>query len=550
MVSKIAVMALVAVVAVPILLGYGFNIQTDTYTDWESKTNESVDVSEYLYNVTDTSKRNYTVADPYLFNSNGFYRDDAFVYPMYLSYTSNNTTLPLNGATAYPTGNISIIDSSTQYLQLVVDGGYDANNYYRANITYNDVNQGLTTLTFDYVKVFTYRVSNGSANVYISTLHPVSGSSIEDVRSVSFQLIGTSPGFYQEWNNSGADSFADVSKGWILNYDYPVSTSAASPRSSTTIQPDGICKDMVISFNLDSISSDSYWLGFRLGVGTDRNHIQLFKETISGEVKWYYQIYGDDERHQLFYDPDIPSNTYQLYLNSAGGEFRYVGSWAETIGARPALITYSFSFEDGDYVWFYPDALPRIGVRGQTPHSRIETASVAAYEYRIIRDTTYNPATFKNNPSTELNNIFLYGKSLEFGGVTYPVNSGNITIGTRDMSISKLTFRSEYRDGIYDNFINGILVSSTQAPSTLTFNGDWIMSVITSEQEPVTKDETKWVAGGFGWDGIDTNFIISGLITSLAAFVGLAIYGRRSGAKILPLLLVCGGAAFMFLLML
>lgn len=550
MVSKIAVMALVAVVAVPILLGYGMNIQTENYTSWEPNTDESVNVTEYLLNVTDTSKRNYTVADPYLFNSNGFYRNDAFVYPRYLSFTSNNTTVPLNGATGYPTGNnIQIVDSNTEYLQLIVNGGYDANNYYRFTITYNDLVQGIISETFDNVKTFIWRSTGGVNHVDIS-FHG-GASSIDDVRAVSAQLIGTSPGFYQEWNETSSGSYADISKGWVLNDDYPISTSSSSSRSRTTIQPDGICKDMVLSFNLDSITDPDYWLGFYLGTSTIRYHIQLMKETVSNEASWYYQIYGDDERHPLFYDPNIPSNTYQLYLTSTGGEFRYVGSWSETIGTKPALITYPFTFDEGAYYWPVPDALPSIGIFGQTPHTRIETAMVAAYEYRVIRDTVYDPVTFKGNPSTELKDISMYGKTLEYGGNTYEVKSGNITLGTRDIPLSDITFRSEHKENnTYDNFINDIFISNTLAPSTIGFNGDWIMSVITSPQETVEKNDTKWVPGSFAWNGIDDNFIMAGLFTCVGAFIALGLYGRRSGARVLPLMLVCGGGAFMFLLML
>jgi hypothetical protein len=40
-----------------------------------------------------------------------------------------------------------------------------------------------------------------------------------------------------------------------------------------------------------------------------------------------------------------------------------------------------------------------------------------------------------------------------------------------------------------------------------------------------------------------------GLITSVGAFIALAMYGRASGAKVGSLMLVCGGAAFMFILL-
>ena len=287
MVSKVAVMALVAVVAVPILLGYGLNIESETYTSWEPKEGDSINVSDYLYNVTDTSKRNYTVADPYLFNSSGFYFGDAFLYPKYESITSNNSTIPIRAGSYSPTGNnIPIAGLDDDFLQVVMNGGYDANNYYSFKVTYMDS----TVETYDHVKMLSWSTSDVSGvisgNATIEYYYSSSGVgvvSLDNVRFINADLIGNSPGYYQEWHSTSMTGYyADLSKGWVLNYDYPVSISSSSNRSHTYIQPDGICKDMVISFNLDSITDTDYWMGVYLGTSTFRYHIQLIKETVSG----------------------------------------------------------------------------------------------------------------------------------------------------------------------------------------------------------------------------------------------------------------------------
>lgn len=98
--------------------------------------------------------------------------------------------------------------------------------------------------------------------------------------------------------------------------------------------------------------------------------------------------------------------------------------------------------------------------------------------------------------------------------------------------------------------INNVVVSTTPEPSTITFNGKWSLSIITTSQEQYEYTKTEWIAGSFAWDGIDHNFLMVGMLTCLGVFIALGIYGRRSGAKVLPLMLVCGGAALLFFVML
>lgn len=550
MVSKIAVMAVVAVVAVPILLGYGLNIQSDTYTAYE-KDKASLDVTEYLYNVTDTSKRDYTAADLYLFNSTSFYQSDVNILPWYQSITSNKTSIQTRQVHYDSMGSTFTPGNPLEYYysDVIVYGGYDASNYYSAVVTHSDN----TTETYDHLMLFKWLPQDTTANVdieYYYSVNSIGQVSMDDAIAFSIVPHGTPPGIDFHRSRTTYNEYADISKGYILNQDYPVSSSSASPNSSTYIQPDGICKNMLLTFNLDSITASDYWLGFFLGGSTYRYHIQIIKETVDGTAKWYYQIYGDDERHELYYDPAISSNAYQLYLDSKGGEFRYVGTWTDSIGVMQPFISYPFTFDEGDYYWYIPDALPSIRVIGQTPIMRIDASMVAAYEYRVIRDVTYTPANFKTNPTTTLTNMLEYGSSIQFGGITYNVTSGNITMGTKQVSLRNMVLESiPNGDGQYDNMINGVIVSTTPAPSAITLNGDWRITITTDSQSSVTKSVTKWEPGKFAWNGIDTDFKIAGLMASLGAFIALAVYGRRSGTKVMPLLVVCGGAALMFLVM-
>lgn len=559
MVSKIAVMALVAIVAVPILLGYGMNMEHESYTAWVEDGN-SQDLTNYLYSVVDASKRDYTNADIYQFNSKIFFANGVEVYPNY-EYTSTTKTPIL--------GNMRHIDSRTgswpgpglsmQFSQGIVMGGYDNTNYLSFTIT-----RGGVTDTFDHIKSW-YWTSDGEKGIIeYSLIEPGDyldgGGYFSNVTAISVTVHG-SPAYNLFDADASTNKYADISKGYRLSSDRPILT-APIPNiydyinhgyGETEIYSPGICKDMVISFNLDSITEPSYYMAVLLpehhqGINYYAS-LTLEKRTDASGVEWFYTVYGDNTEHPLYYNPDLSSNTYQLYLNGhVGGELRYVGAWSESINPAPVLITYPFTYS-GEMGESAVDYLAQFYILGQTPIMRIDGAQVAAYEYKIIRDTTYDPIVFKDNPLTKLTNMAEWGTSLGFGGNTYTVTDGEIEVGTNKVSVKNLELSSVFNGSEYENTINGIVVSTSVTPSTITFNGDWSVTVSTVAQKSVEKEVTKWIPGKFAWNGMDDNFLMAGLMTSVGAFIGLGLYGRRTGARIMPLLLVCVGAAFMFILM-
>ena len=186
-----------------------------------------------------------------------------------------------------------------------------------------------------------------------------------------------------------------------------------------------------------------------------------------------------------------------------------------------------------------------------SPTMRVDAAEYRAMEYQIINGRTYSPADFKTNPSTTIDNIQIYGSSLDFGGNTYTVSKGSITLGTHQIPVKGLVLSSvPNSSGGYDNKIGDTVISTTAAPSAITFNGKWSASISTIGQEQYEYTKTEWIAGGFAWNGMDQSFLMVGLITSLGVFIALGIYARRSRASVWPLMLVCGGAAALFFIML
>ena len=65
-----------------------------------------------------------------------------------------------------------------------------------------------------------------------------------------------------------------------------------------------------------------------------------------------------------------------------------------------------------------------------------------------------------------------------------------------------------------------------------------------------TYNTTQWNVGSFGWNGMDENFLMIGLLTSIGVFIALGLYVRRPGASLWPLRVVCGGAVLFFFVML
>ncbi len=550
MVSKIAVMALVAVVAVPILLGYGLNINTESRQVWEEN-NDPLNAKDYLITTFDATGATYTNADTYRLNTdifwrnlwtvdpiNGIYEKMKF-YPSYQFNSQTYTKTALHMERAQTSSNF-VLWSDWGNSQFFINGTYDANNYY----TIKTYNNGAHLLDYDHVKYATLK-----DNVLFIFWYSSNGGGhyqkVNNVTNIDGVPTGTPTAVIHYVNANGP--YVDLTKGYKLNTDGAVWTDRYSSQGveSTYLDISESTKSMLFTLDLSTVTDPTAIFSY--------DNVWFSKTTVNGEVKWQYgREYTDAyglEFFDMYYNPLVSSNTYQLLVNADGTrELSYVGAWPSTMGLAPSMLTYSFSSFYFDTT-VPPEHISQFPIRGQTPLMRIDAARVGAYDYRVMENAVYDPAAFRANPITTISNGLRFGQSLEFGGNTYTVTKGNITIGTHEFSLEGMEFESVQVGGQYENRIDGNTVSTTAAPSTITFNGKWLADVTTESQSMATVSETKWEPGKFAWNGIDTDFKIAGLMASLGAFVALAIYGRRSGTKVLPLLLVCGGAAFMFLLM-
>lgn len=560
MVSKIAVVALVAIISVPILLGYALNLNQVTVSEYD-RNDDSVNVTQLLQNGTAYTTAN---GDIYQLNSK-FTRDfdDMRIYPTYEQISNVKSSMPitqghLDNLTSQSFPNLF---EGREFYYVSFDLGYSATSYvtievYVDGLLYTSYSHAVSALYERSTNTFyiTCVYSPTSSTTYVGTDENFTGMGyvLTGLASVpvdytflvsSNTYVDISAGFHFE-----KDAYNPSGYGWFINL--PQKTSTA-----------------LLSINLDSITDANYTFSIM--------NVVFQKTTTAGVVSWTASqtIMGVTTTYDLYYDPSISNNTYQVFIDYSDQsepsddpsypspnrkytrniELRYVGSWPQLIGAANYYQTYNFEFiRYSTPANSYLNNITLNHNTSRSPTMRVDAAQFQAFQYQVIEDKTYDPSSFRSVPSTEVASIQKYGTQIIFGGNTYSVKDGNITLGSHSIPVEGLIFSSVPNDnGTYDNKIGNTLVSTTANPSTIQFVGKWSASVSTASMSLNTYTKTEWTPGQFGWDGIDSNFLIVGLVTCLGVFVALGIYARKSrSGGIIPLMIVTGCAAAVFFIML
>lgn len=547
MVSKIAVMALVAVVAVPILLGYGLNFESED-REYYAPTGNSTDVTPLLSKGT---AYNFVDASAYSLNSDAnFYREVLGVkyraVPQYnIKDVSYNTSLPMGTVYGWYT-TLNEYVSIDRWNMVFITNTQPEPSTFTVDVHYILNGSETTSGNISNIKSFFYSKEYGSVFVVTGTGHyefknPVGVYISGDIVNGTIQEDDSIP----SWTTG---RYADPKGGW----KFPAQPSTYYNRWYAP----GNAESVLLTINLDSIDPAETSTVFYVH-GTDGNNNKLFTFYRDGGSWGVRTNYVVGSSTALPHSDGISDNTYQVLMTRSGYEVRYIGSWPDTFG--PAQYYWSKSFDwgagaelsDDQFITYLGNTASGLNTQ-TTADIRIDAARVVATSYRLITYTSYAPdyLTGHTNPITTLTNAVKAGTSLTFAGHTYTVNGSSIMMGTHKVPIEGLELTSvPDGNGQYENAINGTVIGTTATPGAITFTGNWGVSVSTASQTSETIHVTKWVPGNFAWNGIDTNFKMAGILASFGAFVALAIYGRRSGARVLPLLLVCAGAGFMFLLM-
>lgn len=570
MVSKVAVMALVAVIAVPILLGYAFNL-TETTESGYKVSGDEINVTPLLQN--DTS---YSYAHGSLYQNNSdfysvlepwppqVYKFDSM--PEFKTITTAKTSIKGNIATASGSNLLGGSGNVSNYSPLLYyQADYDPSlGYVTMNFItrLNGVDTSVSVAKFHSAN-YDYDTSKWTVTYYTNSDEFASTTYDNFYKVSSFSKTSGYTGFmYVLYCESGQPQYYDIAGGYQFHGRY-----------SRVVLPDNT-KSVLFTVNLGSITDSDY--GFVISAAGF--NYRLMKTTTDGIASWkLYDAHGSSPVFvtDLYYDPDRSDNTYQILFDIKDNgnndydlkiELRYVGGWPTLIGEANSYITYT----DTRTAHYGADlVMDNLGIinsdpggiftpytqtgNGNTvsPIIRVDDTYFRAFEYQVISGQTYTPASFKTNPSTTISDINIYGTSLTFGGQTFTVSKGKITLEGRSIPVDGLKFNSVPNgSGTYDNMIGNTLISTSAAPSTISFNGKWSASISTASMESFTYTKTEWHAGSFGWNGIDQNFLMVGLLTSIGVFIALGIYIRRTKANLWPLLIVCGGAAMLFFVML
>lgn len=547
MVSKVAVIALVAIVACPILLGYGLNLTQTTVTEYKPNNTESVNVTTLLQNSFDYYTTN---TDPVTINTSwGIFGKNygVDVMPKFKTINSNYSSIQV---TQYTQTGSWIPDTMYlhHYTYYDLRATYDASvGYLIMTITYNDS----TAVTVNKVIAFNWQSNTGELIYYVSGVGRTVITNTTTIETLSFSSSGSySANTMIHYDNIyWTHNYVDLSAGYYL----PIHGG------SYLHLPD--YQSVILTVDLGSIADANYGFQFS-SLGTAPDSRIIFIKTTDGDgVHW--SLYNEHSGlpttkiTDLYYNQSSSSNTYQIYVDHSKTQLRYVGDWPTTIAPANYYKTYTIEPPAG-YDNMGSEILV-VRVAGEStqfsPLMRVDWSQYSSTKYSIIENRTYDPASFRNNPSTTINNTAdgtptRYGSTITFGGNTYNVTDGNITLGSHQVSLRNLTFASYPVAGGYENRIGGVTVSTTAQPSTITFGGKWNVSIATVAMEQNTYDHTEWTAGQFAWDGIDQNFVMIGLLVALGAFIALGIAFRKVKSALFALLVVCGGAAALFFTML
>lgn len=559
MVSKIAVIALVALVAFPVGLGYALNFEDVEVTTYNE--GKATNVTQLLKNGTDT---NTVPVNTYDLNTARFYSPGVIASPNYhqgrmpmYNTVSTSTLSSLMTRTTYPNSFPVPTFSASSLMWCQIDTGYNpANPSSYPSITVES-NSVLGTFTVDRVAYF-YATLTSDNRVYGTVVGYTADGNINTRGAWDVTRIVS-------WSTTGGFSAANVRydimlKGW----------GASTPNIGYVNLADGFkldgtygqwqasgsgVKRLVMTFDLNQVH-DGFTLSYK-PVYDASSRIGLC--TIMATESGGYSFSENSGYKDLIYDSSRSENVYQMVITPKLVELRYIGDWPASFGEVDYYKTWTrtnYSATDDHLIqslYFY-------NISGSTGAAKIDkmrfdSALGVSSPYPVIKDNTLNASQFVGDEhSIKMGNITQYGKTLTFGGRTFTVSESDKTIHLDrvDIPLNGIKFDSvlNTNNNLYENRINGTVISSTATPSTLTFGGSWLAAVDVSALTAETTTVTRWVPGAWAWNGLDLNFALVGLVTCVGAFVGLGFYGQRSGGKVGTLMIVCAGGALVFLALL
>lgn len=524
--GKIAAIAVTLIVAVPILLGYGLAFEEETYTSFESVNTTNItdminNYQEPIYNRYTGPANNQALWMDVYWSGVGY--EKSLVSPKYGSVGDNPTSLPILAA------------SAKTYEDVAPD-------------TYTVITD--THFTWNSDGIFSFRVTHddGSTNL----LHPASGVNVVrygsillvgsdeyNVKTLEVRSVSIPPAAHNMTINiiTAGSKYGDPAYGWNPAPYVSGWTSYRDVYWMNGYENNSV--RMMAAFNnnegitITPVSSD----------GSAQSPGYYFSCTTSNGIT----VETDDETYVLgqYSKICIDINTDSMTVSG-------INSWP-TMGADPQTyntITLPYDNALADISRILLDDLSAVDLR-------VDSARVLTGYFPAIRDSNFSVGGYypEQTVLVSFQSIAAYGDQIGWGGWIWQVENGALVStdeALNGLRIKDIVLMQEYVDGdtpYYNFYINNTLISNFEQGGIIWFGGDWSLVAKVSQMENVESTRLVWQSGEWAWDGVGTEFALIGLLTCGAVFVGLGMYGRRSGAKVGVLMLITGCAAFIFLAM-
>lgn len=248
--------------------------------------------------------------------------------------------------------------------------------------------------------------------------------------------------------------------------------------------------------------------------------------------------------------------SYSLAMIEIGPDKTIVSGISQwpTMGAMPVALN-SITIEQT--VEHFNSVNLRLDHYGQGPHIqlRVDNADVVAgyfpstYEFTLQMSNLFPDRSY----AVKFNSIGIYGTFIGISDANWAnpyiallVDDNNkITVDGHTFPLKGAVFKSVKEGNHYSNYVNGYKISETNAPAWIGFGGEWSLTVTGDLLSSTTETRSEWSPGDFAFD--KDSFV--GVIVLVAAltFIGVGMYGARSGIKAGLLLMICGGAALIAL---
>ena len=347
--------------------------------------------------------------------------------------------------------------------------------------------------------------------------------------------------------------------GEELEYDFstnPIQIASVNATNAITSAPNGQYADPAAGWETPNNTETFTWLNNQL----NQSVTFYVKPTF---VEGYYAtigdltIYPDGQTIKAYLDEDSKTaqtlgqySYLQVVVSTTGYIVTGLANWP-TMGTAPT--TYNTLTFDKSSTLFDNLPIKSYSTGSNAWHFRVDNANIVQGYYPDTLNYTLNLNELYPNVGVDiyLNSIGLYGSSLRIAGNNYTVNpdTGSIEVdGTAIRLLHAHLSAWQTEGGGYSVRINGVQVAITETLPEIYFGGEWSLTATAYKMEPVTDSQLTWHAGEFSLD--KDSFAAAVVVTAVLMILILGMTGGRSMTKMGFLLLVCGGAALVAMIML